>query len=170
MRISTYIVVVFSLVFFQHSSFSQIDSDMKIRQAFFSINGDLEKADKIYNLAIKQKNKSNVFNAYLGALQAMLAGKQSNPLSKLSWFNKGTAIIEKSIKNQHENPEIHFLRLSIQLKAPSFLFYNGDIDADKKFVIKENNYFDKVGIKNKVNNFLLDNADLSSEEKIKLNK
>lgn len=153
------------------SSFKTFNKDdlSNLRKDFFEINGDLTIAQEIYDESLKTQKQSAVFMAYLGTLQAMLAGNKSNPFSKLSWFNKGKATIENAIKQEPNNPEIRFLRLSVQLKTPSFLFYYGDIDVDKKIVINQNEYFKRIGIQKEVNQFLIENAELTKEEKTRLN-
>lgn len=140
-----------------------------LRKDFFTINEDLTKAQNVYEQGLKEENKSVVYLGYLGALQAMLAANQSNPFSKLSWFNKGKAVMEKAIEKLPDNPELRFLRLSIQLKAPSFLFYYNDIDEDKKIVIDNIASFNNLNIIKYVKLFLIENASLSPEEKEKLN-
>lgn len=155
-----FVIICFVLSFSANST----DSLVNIRKSFFEIKGDLSKAEELYNNGLKVENKSVVFIAYIGTLKAMLASNRSNPFSKLSWFNKGTAIIEEAVKKDFNNPEIHFLRLSIQLKSPSFLFYYGDVETDKAMVIKNLSYFKSIGIVKEVKLFLIENGNLNEEE------
>jgi hypothetical protein len=159
-------------LYFFLSSFLIIKGETltSLRDSFFVINEDLNKAQEIYDRALKSESKSVVFKAYIGALQAMLASNQINPFSKLTWFNKGKSTIEKALKISPDNPEIHFLRLSIQLKAPSFLFYYSDVEADKAYVIDHINYFKLLGTLDKVKLFLIENGSLTIEEINKLKK
>lgn len=170
MKLSLNIGLLF-LCFFSYSFTVGSDENLnEMRVSFFSVAGDLKAAQKVYDSGLKNQKESIVYKAYLGTLQAMLAGNQSNPISKLSWFNKGKAIIEKAIETDSNNPEIRFLRLSIQLKAPGFLFYYSEIDSDKKNVIDNIKYFETIGIAKEVKLFLIENGNLTIEEVNKLKK
>lgn len=59
-----------------------------------------------------------------------------NPISKLKTFNNGKKILESAIEKDKLNPELKFLRLSIQENSPSFLGYHNNIKEDKLFLIK----------------------------------
>lgn len=79
-------------------------------------------------------NLSSLKLAYLGAFQTIWANHVFNPFSKLSTFRKGKLNIEKAVKNENDNVEIRFIRLSIQINCPQFLGYNKNIEEDKLFL------------------------------------
>lgn len=76
-----------------------------------------------------------VIRAYQGSFQARLAEFSINPYTKWSYFNEGRDLLEAAALEAPDNPEILFIRLSVQLKAPSFLGYNNDIKNDTRFVV-----------------------------------
>lgn len=80
------------------------------------------------------KFESHVHSAYLGAYQTIWANHVFNPISKLSTFTKGRVAIDKAVSKDPNNVEIRFIRLSVQKNCPSFLDYNSNIAADKKFI------------------------------------
>lgn len=75
-----------------------------------------------------------IFLAYLGGLQSVKANHVFNPIRKLSTFNKGKNNIEKAVRLSPNNPEIRFIRLSIQKNIPAFLGYNDNIEEDIKLI------------------------------------
>lgn len=77
---------------------------------------------------------SNLELAYLGTLETIWAKYVCNPFSKLSTFNKGKEKIETAVKNEPNNPEIRYLRLSVQKNAPGILDYNDAIKTDELFL------------------------------------
>lgn len=79
---------------------------------------------------------SNLVLAYKGVCKTMLADYAYFPTSKLSYFNDGKAEVEKAITKQPNNPELRYLRLLVQLKAPFFLGYNSNIDGDINIFVK----------------------------------
>lgn len=72
--------------------------------------------------------------SYLGAFQMIWATHVSNPFSKLSTFNRGKKKINEAVMTDPDNVEIRLVRLSVQIKSPSFLGYKSNIDEDKKFI------------------------------------
>lgn len=136
----------------------------KLRHAFLNLGGDSKQALPVYHAFLKQKKSDAVTKAYIGTLESILADQQGNPFSKLSWFNKGKKKIEEAVNESPKNPEIRFLRLSVQANAPSFLFYNSNIEEDKKIVIDNLDYFEKIGTKKEIISFLKTNVELTNEE------
>lgn len=84
---------------------------------------------------INRKTTNSVEYAYEGLANTMMAKYQVFPTSKLSSFNKGKAMIDKSINKYPNNLELRYIRLLVQLNAPSFLGYNNSINEDCDFII-----------------------------------
>lgn len=91
---------------------------------------------------LKPLQTNNVCIAYLGGYQTIWAKHVFNPFTKLKTFNEGKRNIEKSIKNEPQNPELRLVRLSVQKNAPSFLGYTNDIQKDELFIKRHFNEFD----------------------------
>lgn len=83
---------------------------------------------------LASKTQSAVHLAYLGAFKAIWAKHTLNPLGKLSTFKKGKTLIEQAVRNDPDNVEIRFLRLSVQKNCPDFLGYNKQIEGDRQFI------------------------------------
>lgn len=77
--------------------------------------------------------RTNLVNSYKGLAETMLADYVYFPLTKLNYFNDGKEKIEIGIKAEPKNPELRYLRLLVQLNAPSFLGYSSDIEKDISF-------------------------------------
>jgi|SRR5579875_1917555 len=89
-------------------------------------------------IAELEKNKNdNIELAYLGAFQAIWAKHISNPISKITSFYRAKANIEKAVRNEKNNIEIRFVRLSVQKNCPAFLGYNTNLQEDERF-LREN--------------------------------
>jgi hypothetical protein len=75
----------------------------------------------------------------------MYAEVVSNVSDKLQFFNSGKSIIEKSIARDSYNPELRFLRFSVQEKAPRMLGYSSNLeeDADLIYYALTNGYANK---------------------------
>jgi len=87
----------------------------------------------------KTKDISATHLGYLGGLQAILAHHVFSPISKLNTFKEGKQNIEQAIKNEPNNTELRFIRLSVQKNTPSFLGYKSNINEDTEFIKKNSN-------------------------------
>src|SRR5436190_6706863 len=84
---------------------------------------------------LNKYNESNTtFSAYKACATMIMAKHCFNPFKKLSYFNEGKALLEKCISSQPENPEIRYLRFTVQSSAPRFLCYNKSLQEDKDFL------------------------------------
>ncbi|HYF68450.1 MAG TPA: hypothetical protein VD884_09945 [Ohtaekwangia sp.] len=104
-----------------------------IRQSYDVAVAD-KKLCKTMIEALKSSRDNNIHLAYLGGFQTIWANHTINPFSKLSTFNEGKRNIEKAVKNDPDNIEIRFVRLSVQKNAPSFLGYYDQIKEDEAFL------------------------------------
>jgi hypothetical protein len=85
------------------------------------------------------KDISATHLGYLGSLQTIWANHVLSPLKKLNTFKEGKKNIEQAIKNEPNNVELRFIRLSIQKNTPTFLGYQSNIQEDKKFIMNNRN-------------------------------
>jgi hypothetical protein len=75
--------------------------------------------------------------AYAAGAEMASAQYKFSPVSKLSAFNSGKSKLEQLIEANRENPEIRFIRYSVQLKCPSILGYTKERKADRAFILAE---------------------------------
>jgi hypothetical protein len=152
--------------------------------ATFSPNSEINSFRSLYFLAncedsterfLDHCNSSNstdaVVLAYKGCAIAMSAEYSFNPFTKLSRFNEGKDLIENAVAAKPADPEIRFLRLGVQIFAPGFLNYNGQISADTKIIVgavKDKHWSSSPDFNSKVIAFMLKHAPLSAEDKVLL--
>lgn len=110
-----------------------------VRASYNKVVSDKKMCKQMIAELEKIKNNSATHLAYLGGLQAVLANHVFNPISKLNTFNEGKKNIEQAIKNEPNNVELRFIRLSVQRNAPSFLGYKSSINEDTEFIKKNTN-------------------------------
>jgi len=92
-----------------------------------------EKLDQLASLI--DSSEAPVLIGYKGANEMIQAKYAWNPIAKWSRFNKGKTLLQFAISRDNTNLETRFLRFSIQSNIPSFLNYNQEIVADKRFLI-----------------------------------
>jgi hypothetical protein len=74
--------------------------------------------------------------AYKAASIVLLAKYESGIFSKTRLFNRGTDLLEQTIKRSPDNYEARLIRFNIQDNVPWITGYTGDIKTDKAFLIK----------------------------------
>ena len=107
--------------------------DLSIREEFHS-----QKITQAYLDALQsnaQWDLNPLVMAYVGVSETMLAENAFWPGEKWNYFNSGKEKIEKAIDQNKDNPELRYLRLLVQLNAPSFLSYDESIEKDLEFYI-----------------------------------
>lgn len=123
-------VVLFFISF--NSLFSQTSLD-QIRLNYITAVSDKNTCKKMIE-ELQLKTNDPIYLGYLGGFQAIWANHVGNPFSKLKTFNKGKANIEKSIKEEPDNPELRYIRLSIQKNVPAILGYKDMVEGDTEFL------------------------------------
>lgn len=111
---------------------------------------DLQVYRRLLDQSLENKEAANQFYKQLSTVnedsdptllgfkamsEFMLCKHLFNPMSKLSHFNKGRALLEKAIQKNNLDPELLYFRLSTQSNVPSVLRYSGNINADKLALI-----------------------------------
>lgn len=75
-----------------------------------------------------------VIKGYRGMGYLLQASHAFNPYSKLKYFREGRDILEQAIQEAPKDPELRFLRYSVQTNAPFFLGYSDSIQEDEKLL------------------------------------
>lgn len=126
---STLVGALFIWFSFGSSSISEV------RRGFFKVcEKDKKIADWIVELQ-KIEDSNYLILAYKSAAFTMYAEKASGVSNKLKYFNKGKKALDKIITKYPSDIEPRFLRLTIQMNAPFFLGYSGDIKVDKQIIL-----------------------------------
>ena len=107
--------------------------DLSIREEFHSQKITQAYLDETQSDA--QWDLNPLVMAYVGVSETMMAENAFWPGEKWNYFNSGKEKIEKAIDQSKDNPELRYLRLLVQLNAPSFLSYDESIEKDLEFYI-----------------------------------
>lgn len=102
---------------------------------------------------------------YKGASIMMEAKHVVNPFTKMSKFKKGKNLIEDAIKNDANNTELRYVRLTIQTNLPAFLGYDEAIKNDKTFLIEHLPSLKDTDLKNRIVKYL-SNKKICNEDEL----
>lgn len=130
---------IFCIIFLSicTSVFSQVSLE-DIRLNYIKSVSDKKLCKRMIDSLTSRKDKS-LYLGYLGGYQTIWANHVFNPFTKLSTFNRGKKNIDTAIKSDISNPELRYIRLSVQKNAPSFLDYSNNIGDDTLFLKSNRN-------------------------------
>jgi hypothetical protein len=127
---------------------------------------------KKYIEILKSHQPGNALEkAYKGAAIAMAAEFESSVNRKFEVFGQGKKMIEEAVSMDYYNPEIRFLRFSVQTEVPWIVQYKNNIEEDYWRIVGA---FDarmvdpKTDFWKKAISFMLNSDDLRTEQKEKL--
>ncbi len=119
------------------SLFLSAQSLSSIREAYRTAVDSKEKAGAFFDdLKSVQQSNGTVLMAYKGAAYMLLA-KYEPLTNKKSQIKNGKAWIESYVKNNPDDVEGRFVRLTIQQNLPKIAGYSQNIDEDKEFIKKK---------------------------------
>ena len=95
----------------------------------------------------------------------IMAKHVRNPISKMTWFNKGKKMLEAAIKADEKDVELRCLRFGIQSNVPSFLNYKENINKDKKFILQSYPHVIDPTLKKNIISYMTQWGDLTTKEK-----
>lgn len=108
-----------------------------VRQQYVNAAQSVESAASFHeSLSTVQDHENATLTAYKAASVVLLAKYESGLIAKTRLFNRGTALLESTIKKAPDNYEARLIRLNIQDNVPWITGYTGDIDTDKDFLIQ----------------------------------
>ena len=81
-----------------------------------------------------RKTKMPIYLALYGVANFFQAKHSFNPITKISYFNKGKEYLEKAVESDPNNLEIRFLRYLSQKKTPKILGYSQYLREDERFL------------------------------------
>lgn len=128
----------------------------QVRAGYTQAVSDKEMCKEMIKELSKLKSQSATHLAYLGGLQTIWANHVFSPISKLRTFKEGKGNIEQALKLEPDNPELRFIRLSVQKNAPSFLGYSANIKEDVKFIMENSHRIHAETLRDNIHRLLKD--------------
>ncbi|MFN3343291.1 MAG: hypothetical protein ACK40M_11380 [Flavobacteriales bacterium] len=132
---------------------------------------------KLYNTAHEKKEdcellldltkdaENHVTKAYWAAAKMVSCKYILNPFIIIKVFNEGKNSLEKLIKQHPEEPELYYLRYTIQVNTPAFVGYNKNKTEDRKTLINYLSSSKDIELREHILFYLINTNDISEEEK-----
>lgn len=157
------------LLSFALSTLGQVD---KYRQLYFAAGADIG-IQTFYDYTKNADENSAINKAYKGVAIAMYAELANEVSKKFEYFNRGKNLIEEAVKTDASNPEIRFLRFSVQAEVPWIVGYSSNLKEDADIVInalQKGKINAKDDFWKKAITFMLKSGELSNDNETKLKK
>lgn len=127
MKLLFYIAVAF---------FSLIAQELpEVRDSYYAASKSKESAEKFHAMLSGYNKNNATLLAYKGAAIVLRSKYAPKAKQKKELFVEGVTILEKALKSEPNNAEIHLIRLSIQENTPKLLKYKGNIEEDKNLIV-----------------------------------
>lgn len=124
------ILVVFSLF-----SFNASKEEIALRNLFYEASENEDASERLFKKMETVNLNSPAVKIGFKGLSYLIEAKHSyNPYIKLSFFNKGTDLIEAAIEKSPSDIELRFFRYIIQGNTPAFLGYKSNMEEDRNLI------------------------------------
>ena len=137
-----------------------------IRILYKKSDGSKENTILLFNkLEAVKTSDGNVLMAYKGASIAMKGRFEKGVKQKSIVFKNGVLLVEDALKNEPNNIEIRFIRLTIQQNSPKILKYKSHITEDKDFILSHYEKIESNKLKNYIRDYILNSNNFTESEK-----
>jgi hypothetical protein len=103
-------------------------------------------AQKIWEASQRYAGDKAIIHAYGAASRALLSNHSWNPLEKLKMIKESMKLFRRAVRMDSLNPEIRFLRFSIQVALPGYLKMADEVEEDKKMILDQLPNFAQFGL------------------------
>ncbi|MFD2245671.1 tetratricopeptide repeat protein [Pontibacter ruber] len=141
----------------------------ELRGQYLEASKSSEAAKEFNEMMGEYKDRHPVVLAYKAASEATMAKHVWNPYFKLKHLQKAAELFEEAVKLDNQNPEIRFLRFTVEHYIPRYLNMSGHIQEDKKLIINSLKVYPRSGISadwaRTMREFMLSKDHCTEEEK-----
>jgi hypothetical protein len=142
-----------------------------LRRQYQQAAASKEAGEKFYKLMAAYEQQDAVVLAYKAASEAIRA-RDASMFNKLTYVQNASKLFDQAVKLDGSNPEIRFLRLSVESNLPSFLGLSPHVEEDRQFLVQTLLQHPKSGLDAEtfgiVRGFMVDRGHVSDAEAQKL--
>lgn len=131
MNVALLISFFYISFFFQSELSYQIDD---LRKTYYQATKDKKTYEQLAQHLARYKGNDALVQGFQAGIQGVGAKYAIGFYSKLKHVRNATHAFEKVIKKDPHNPEVRFLRYTIEYHIPRYLLMSGHLQEDKKIV------------------------------------
>ncbi|OGX81466.1 hypothetical protein BEN47_05840 [Hymenobacter lapidarius] len=144
-----------------------------LRRHYEQAAADKTAGEKFYKLLADYKERDALVLGYKGAAEAIRA-RDASMFNKMTYVQDAARTFEQAVSLDPQNPEIRFLRFSVESNLPAFLGLSKHVDEDKEMLLNAALKHPKSGLDPEafrtVRDFLVDRGHVSDEQAQRLGK
>ena len=144
-----------------------------LRRHYELAAADKAAGEKFYQLLADYKDRDALVLAYKGASEAIRA-RDASMFNKLTYVQDAAKTFEQAVGLDPQNPEIRFLRFSVESNLPAFLGLSKHVDEDKEMLLTAALSHPKSGLDadafRTVRDFLMERGHVSEADAQRLSK
>ena len=144
-----------------------------LRRHYEQAAADKVAGEKFYNLLADYKDRDPLVLAYKGAAEAIRA-RDASMFNKLTYVQEAARTFDQAVSLDPKNPEVRFLRFSVESNLPAFLGLSKHLDDDKELLLNATLSHPKSGLDPEVfrtiRKFLVDRGHVSDGDAERLHK
>lgn len=148
-------------------------SHASLRRQYQQAAASKEAGEQFHKLMAAYTQQDAVVLAYKAAAEAIRA-RDASMFNKLTYVQNASRQFEQAVKLDAHNPEIRFLRLSVESNLPAFLGLSQHVDEDRQFLLNTLLKHPQSGLDTEsfglVRDFLVQRGHVSEAEAQKLAK
>ena len=156
-----------------HSVSSSPYHPATLRHHYELAAADKTAGEKFYQLLADYKDRDALVLAYKGASEAIRA-RDASMFNKLTYVQDAAKTFEQAVSIDPQNPEIRFLRFSVESNLPAFLGLSKHVDEDKELLLNAALSHPKSGLDaeafHTVRDFLVERGHVSEGDAQRLSK
>lgn len=173
MKLFRYLSLTLFLTFSAFVSDANPYSVTNLRRQYQQAATSKEAGEKFYKQMAAYDQRDAVVLAYKAAAEAIRA-RDASMFNKLTYVQNATKQFDEAVRLDSDNPEIRFLRLSVESNLPSFLGLSQHVEEDRQFLLNTLLQHPKSGLDAEsfglVRNFMVDRGHVSEADAQKLNR
>ena len=144
-----------------------------LRRHYELAAADKAAGEKFYKLLADYKDRDALVLGYKAAAEAIRA-RDASMFNKLTYVQDAAKTFEQAVGLDPQNPEIRFLRFSVESNLPAFLGLSKHVDQDKEMLLSAAFSHPGSGLDSEafrtVRNFLVERGHVSEGDAQRLSK
>ena len=144
-----------------------------LRRHYEAAAADKTAGEKFYQLLADYNANDALVLAYKAAAEAIRA-RDASMFNKLTYVQQAARTFEQAVALDGNNPEIRFLRFSVESNLPAFLGLSKHLDEDRALLLRSSLSHPESGLDAEafrtVRDFLVDRGHVSEAEAQQLSK
>ena len=144
-----------------------------LRRHYELAAADKAAGEKFYKLLADYKDRDALVLGYKAAAEAIRA-RDASMFNKLTYVQDAAKTFEQAVGLDPQNPEIRFLRFSVESNLPAFLGLSKHVDQDKEMLLSAALSHPGSGLDSEafrtVRNFLVERGHVSEGDAQRLSK